>query len=610
MASTTTGYGVKIKYSVDGNAASGLKGIAAASDRAAKSTFSLKSALAAVGGVALLHKGKELLFDFNSEMERLKNGMTTVMQMNMHMPFEKAHASAEKLFFTFQEMAKVSPLLTSDFMHMASMIAPAIAQAGGGVQKLQKMTQGALLAGLAFNIRPDQMAMDIQEMFGGNVRLTSRTARQLLAAKNLDHHEFNAKSASERASITESILGDPALIAASERAAHTMSGEVSTIKDNIQIAFGEIGKPLMGEITSQFRQINTWIQSHPKAIQDWSNTFATTLKNGFEGIKSIAAWFMDHRELIMSLAKTFVMFKGAQIATNVFKNFTDGVAGLAKGASGAASAITAVFAGGSGGTVVGGFTSLIGILGGAGGVIAGLAAFAGALEVASHLLYNNVEADRKAKEAAMSLHEATGEYPGLQGRRAELQRSLAGSGLNAGVRMRQLMELEGLEKKLQDPEKLGLALRKISEAADAGGKGSFKDLPREAFLDQRFAGKYLPNLFSGDEADMAKNMEALNEVTGVMKAIRDFGVIDQGKFLDEVLRYAFPDQFGMPTPKEATPDVQETWKGLDHKDVNVTIQKVEVASEDPDRFVMGLVNVAENGIRHATQSAHTIAGGF
>jgi len=46
------------------------------------------------------------------------------------------------------------------------------------------------------------------------------------------------------------------------------------------------------------------------------------------------------------------------------------------------------------------------------------------------------------------------------------------------------------------------------------------------------------------------------------------------------------------------------------KDVNINIQKVEVASSDPDRFIFGLVNMAEQVLKHPTQSQHTIAGGF
>jgi len=603
MGSTSTVYDVRVKYTLDDKASSGVKGIAAATEKAANSAFSLKGALAAVGGIALLHKGKELLLDFNTEMQNLKIGMTTVMQMNMHLPFQKASDAADKLFETFQEMAKKSPLLTKDFMEMASQIAPAVSMAGGGVEKLQKMTQGALMAGLAFNVRPDQMAMDIQEMLAGNVRLTSRTARQLLASQNLDHNEFNAKSAKDRAKITENILTDPSVLASAARMSHTMSGEFSTIKDNVLIAFGEVGKPVMQEITEQFRQINTWIENHPKLIKEWVTDFSSAIKTGFETVQSIASWFVDHQDLLMSLVKAFVMFKGASIATNVFKQFTDGVAGLAKNAVSAASTLSSTLAGGASASVGGAFSGLLGILGGAGGVIAGLTLLAGGLQIAGELLYNNAEADKKARENATSLNEAIGDIPGMKTRKGALETQMAGT-KDFDLFERLETERDMLNKKLYDPETLGLALRKINEASIKGGGASLKDMAvtREGLLNPNLI-SHLPDTY--DSQNVERNTQIMKDVDATLKTIQNI----PADLRDQVLRYAFPDQFGMPKPKENASPAEE-WKGLGTKDINVTIQKVEVASEDPDRFVMGIVQIAENGIRHATQSTHVIPGGF
>ncbi len=609
MSSTSTVYDVKVKYALDDRASNGVKQIASATDKAAKSAFSLKSALAAVGGMAMLKTAKSALIDFNSEIDQMKIGMTTVMQMQLKMPFQQAREEAEKLFKVFQELAKKSPATTKDFMEMGNAIAPSVAMMGGGPGKIAKLAQGGVLASQAFGERADIVALDIKQMLAGTINARDRIAQQLIASRGLTSEKFNGMDSKARASMTESMLQDPALLKAADQMGASFKGQTSTFKDMMQITLGEVGLPLMQAMTGEVQKWNNWIEKHPKTIKDWVTSFSGALQSGFETMKSIASWFVDHQDILMSLAKAFVMFKGASIATNVFKSFTEGVAGLAKNTVSAATTLGSMFTGGASGSVGGVFSGLVGILGGAGGVIAGLTLFAGALGVVSTLLNTHAESDKKARDAAISLHEATGDYPGMRNRRDELKNSLKGQ-LDSGVRMRQLMELETLQGKLNDPEKLGMALRKISESSDKSGKGGFKDFPREYFLDNNFVGKFIPNMYSGDSGEFAKNMESLREVAGVMKSIRDYGVMDHGNVLDEILKHAFPEQFGMPTPKEATATPTDDWKGLSTKDVNVTIQKVEVASEDPDRFVFGMIRIAENGIRHATQSAHTIPGGF
>jgi hypothetical protein len=604
--STSTVYDVKVKYSLDDKASAGVKGIGHAADKAGESVFSLHNAMKALAIEKVFHIGKELLIDFNTEMTNLKIGMTTVMQMNMHMPFEKASAAADKLFDTFQAMAKKSPLLTKDFMEMASAIAPAISMAGGDVGKLEKFTQGALNAGLAFNVRPEQMSMDIQEMLAGNVRLTSRTARQLLASQGLDHNEFNQKSAGDRAKITEKILTDPALLKASERAAHTMAGEISTVKDNIQIAFGEIGKPLMHDITEDVRKMNVWIERHPKLIKEWSTSFSNTLKQGFQYIQTAAGWFLDHKEILMSLAKTFVMFKGAQIGTNVFKKFTDGVGDLAKGVQDGASTIKGLFNGAGGAGIGGAFTGLLGILRGAGGVIPALGLFVGALGVVTDLLNTHAADDKKAREAQVSLHEATEDIPEMMARRKELQDRLGSKGkfmqmpVSDEMRERFTSELGDINSKLWDPAHMGSIIKKISDESKSHGGFGFENM---SIADMQHADRMLPNMF--DFKDQKKSQEVTEEVLQTLKLFNSMTMEDRR----EIMKNAFPGQFGMPTPAESKPPGSD-WAPVNTKDINVTIQKVEVASEDPDRFVFGLAKIADQSVKHSTQSQHTIAGGF
>lgn len=599
MGGTSTVYDVKVRYALDDKASTGVKGIAKATDKAAQSAFSLKSALAAVGGVALLKGAKNMLVDFNSEIDQMKIGMTTVMQMQLKMPFEKARVEADKLFKVFQEMAKKSPATTKDFMEMGNAIAPVVAMMGGGPDKISKLAQGGVLASQAFGERADIVALDIKQMLMGTVSSRDRIAQQLIASQGMDSTKFNALDAKKRASMTESMLQDPALLKAADQMGASFAGQVSTFKDMLQITLGQVGLPLMQAMTAEVKRWNNWIEKHPKTIKEWVTTFGNGVKSAFEFVKNVAGWLVEHKDLIFSLAKTFVMFKGAQIATNVFKRFTDGVGGLADSVKGA----IANFRSGGAGGLIGGFGGVVGTLG---RVVPALTLFSGALEIATHLLNANAEAEKKARDNALSLNEATGDIPSLLARRQAIKDRFA-QGFKPGdsdLRDRLQQEYFGINKQVFNPESLGLALRKISEASEKGGGVSLKGLSHttDGLLSPRLLAM-LPDTF--DRKNLAENTKIMQQVDQTLKTFQNLPT----DIRNEALKFAFPEQYGMPTPTEDKAPGAD-WKGLTTPEVNVTIHKVEVASEDPDRFVFGLAKLAEQAVKHQTQSRHATPGGM
>jgi hypothetical protein len=600
MSSTSTVYDVRVKYALDDKASSGVQSLARSTDKAAKSAFSLKSALAAIGGVGALKLGKTLLVDFNNEIDQMKIGMTTIMQMQMKMPFEKARVEADKLFKVFQDLAKQSPATAKDFMMMGNAIAPIVAMMGGGPEKLAKLTQGGVIASQAFGERADIVALDIKQMLMGTINSKDRIAQQLIAAKGIKQDDFNAMAGGKRASLVESMLQDPALLKAAERMGSSFAGQTAALKDELQIAFGEAGLPLMQAMTAEFKKWNQWIKEHPKLIKQWATDFGNTVKSGFEFVKSVASWFIDNRELLADLGKTLLLMKGSQLAGNAFRKFTDGVGGLADTIK---RHTTAMQAGGVGGLVgsAGGFTGLTTTL--FTKVLPGLALFSTALGIATTLLGSRNDADKKGREAAISLQEATGEIPKLMSQRLTLQQSISRTN-DPELKQRYTNEIQDLTKKIYNPETLGIALRKISESSEKHGGVSLKRLSHDTngLLSNRLLGM-LPEAF--DMRNVKDNARIMQEVGNTLKSFQNM----PSQMREQALKFAFPEQYGMPTPSE-TPAPSEDWKGISTPEVSVTIQKIEVAAEDPDRFVFGLVRIADNAIKHATQSQHATSGGF
>lgn len=683
MGSSTT-YAVNVKYTLQDRASAGIKGMGETVSKVANGVFSLKNALLAAGSVAIFHKAKTALIDFNQEMFDLKNSMRTVMEMNMHLPIQKAAIEADKLFLRFQEIAKTSPLMTSDFMEMAQALAPVISTAGGGVGKLQRMTEGALKASLAYGIRPDQMAMDIQEMLNGAVRLTSRTALPLVAATGLDRHAFNAKPMAERAKLTEDVIFSRSVLDASNRAAHSLKGETSTIKDNLQIAFGEAGKPLMAQLTKDFARINEWIRDNPKKIEDWTKSFATALTTAFNAFKDIGEWFIKHGSTLLSMGKAFLVYKATAMAAGMLPGLVKSGAGFlnsrreryregysSAGYRGDSWDSNGNYVAGRGGSIKDGLLAALGLDGVAGwlrdrragwrqgrgwgyhdgapdgsndsygmfgrkgtigeglaGAFKGvsfnmaslipslatattlISAFGAAVSLATSFLSDNnsiEEQNKRNRENALSLEQAIGDYPALRARRDTLNTMMGPDGMfrngSSELKQRLLNERNSINSQLYDPEKIGLILRKLDEDSTSHGGLSLKNMALDdtGLLSKKILA-WLPQ--TADTDHMKENTEIMKKIGAFFDTFQNIPA-DQRRL---ALQYAFPAQFGTPNPM---PEVAEGWGGNPTKpEINVTIQKVEVASEDPDRFVYDLVNMAEQATKHSTQSQHIIPGGF
>lgn len=607
MAGNSTVYDVRVKYALDDRASKNANGMASSFDRAAKGAFSLKGALAAIGGGFAIKKGYDALIGFNSEIDQMKIGLGAVLQMQLHLPFAKARQEADKLFLTFQELAKKSPATTKDFMEMGNAIAPAVAMLGGGPDKIAKLAQGGVIASMAFGERADVVGRDIKQMLTGQVTERDPLANQLLASRGISRDKFNNEmTGQQRGALVESMLQDPALLKAADQMGESFAGQISTFKDQLQMTLGNVGKPLMASLTDEVRKWNTWIEKHPKLINEYVTKFGNMIKGAFEFVRNVTGWLVENRDLLFSVAKVFLVFKGAQIGTNIFKKFADGMGNLVGDLKNSAMTVKGLFTGGGSGTIGGAFGSLVGVLKGAGGVIPALFAFKGALDLAVDLLNTHRESDKKARNAQISLQEATGEFPKAQRRKEELQRLLSGKSLmgdlSPDMRSRFATELESLEKTVYSPEKLGEIIRKISDESEKHGGHGFKDVTPEQFYTS--AANFLPDLF--DSRDTAKSKKITQEVIEILEMTKKLGM----GTVDSVLRRAFPEQYGGVPKDSELPSPSTPWKNAESGKIEVNIHKIEVASEDPDRFVFGLAKIGEQAAKHPTSSQHTTPGGF
>lgn len=349
MAANTE-YKVGITYDIKGSAAGGLKNIKQEAKGASEAMGGLKRAMAViggvVGGVGLFNAGKKAFIDFNSEITRMKNGLATITSMNLGVGFTSGQKAADRMFETFQKMAAVSPATTKDFTEMASMISSSVLQAGLGLKDLENMTQGAIGASMALGARPDMLALDITQMLAGTVAIRDRYARQLLAGiGETDYHKFNKYDAGKRAQLTQKAFDQPSLKQGLDAASNTFEGVTSTFKDNLEIALGKVGLPLMKALTTEIKSWSTWIDKNPAMVASISSTISNGLVKAFEVVKEIGAtilpvlanvagvikdafsFVVENKDLLLTVVKGLMVYKGAMMA----KGIGGGLLGALKG---------------------------------------------------------------------------------------------------------------------------------------------------------------------------------------------------------------------------------------------------------------------------------------
>lgn len=615
---SSTIYDIRLKYTADDQATKKVAGLAAATERAQRSTFGLGRLLAGIGVGGAFVAGKRLLIDYNNQIDKMKIGMGTVISMQMKKPFSDARREADLLVGRLQEVAKKSPATTKDFVEMANAIAPMVSMMGGGIGKIETLASGAVIAGMATGVRADVAALDVRQMLAGTVTQRDMMANQLLSAKGISKDDFNAMGGAQRAQLTEEMLTDPALKKAADAFGESFAGQISTFQDQMQIAFGAVGLPLMKAISGEVKRWNTWIEKNPAKIAAFTKTLSGGLVKGFEFLRGTAAFFVEHSDLLMGIAKTFLVFKATSMLTGTIGSVAAGINGMVGALSKGTSGIVGVLQGEGG--LIGKFSGLIGVLGGPMGVIKIL----GLLGTAAYGLFQffRDESDEKRRAGGKKMLATLGEQAVKdQERRKVLRQELASLDYERRMnqkngkdtpgyeerRERRLAELTNMDRRYNTPEgrqMIADTLKTLSEQYDglvrsSDGQGAAMIVDVQA-LRHKLAGK---------EIDEQAGMTALRALALMAGKDADALLRNGDKELSfwGMNRLAHPEQYLDETaPEEWRDPATDPSSG----DINITIQKIEVASEDPDRFVHGAVKAFERAAKNPTQAATTIPGGF
>jgi hypothetical protein len=612
--SLETVYVVRTRYVTDATqATSGLATLAIQAEKTGKHVDGLKGSLlgmgAALAGGLMLHEAKKVFVDFNAEVEQTKIQLAAMLQMNFGGSWDRAANSAQSLFLEFQRFSKLTPVTTKELTEFGAGVEAAVFQAGGSIKDFTKITEQGMIASKIFGADSKFAQIEITEMLQGNVRSNMRFINQMLGAMHITREQWKGMSAGKRLGSFEQFLDSDSMQAATKAFSTSFTGVVSTFKDNLQITLGQIGQPLFKALTAEVKSWNVWIEKNQETIKRFAESFSTGLVEGFSVLKGFASWVIDNSDTLIEIAKAFLIFKGASLVGSAVGGLAGTVAQMAKSFTAAGDALTAVnTAGYEVSTGLGGLTAA---LGGPQGAIAAVALFATVAFEVYDAIHNQLHKEDLAKEGdkeigeifhnslttlqeTKQLEKERGNYRpgGMYGdNSAEAERwnsatqqiNLNRSALDMYAKRAfgAFRERTGIDiSKFQSFEEYQQAI--VSKLTNTGTQGLWSGVKNAVGAGSGLGGK----MFGTAESE-GQNLAIAQELFRLHR--------DMSDFLD-------------PEKTTPPPTIPENLKPpVIPANINVTIK--EVKSEDPDRFVHMLTDVARRHLKTPVQTRRALRQG-
>ena len=623
----TTIYDIKLRILLEDRARRSADQMSASLDRTARSAGFLERSFKSLATVAaagfFARAATRSLVGFNAEMEQMRLTMAGMINMSTDTAWTDSIKLAGDLTERLQERAKKSVGTTKDMVMMASMVSQQVMAAGGSMKELEDIAAATVVAAKALGVQSEVAARDIDQAIRGQFRSVDQLTGKLLGALGFVGEEgrrtFNQLEVAQRKAFVLQALTQPAIAKLAAAQEQSFSGVFSTLQDNLQIFLGKVGLPLFKEITKEISSWNKWIESNEVVLQRVVSQFSKGLVAGFDIIKDAVTFFIENKDTLLAVAKVWLALKVGRMATGFAAQALTGVGRATK--VGAAGLLGAGFDKVGLSTAKAGSSMLSLATTISGRLIPGIGLAIAAFEGLS-LWWDRTKRSREEAEAAkkrVELDEAIKNITqAQQGRdvrlftKARLGRAaphelaeLTGVTRFAAVRKR-LLELgvpqerieelkgEAARKPLTKSEQFSLALanKALAETDQEllESKRALADFAvREGLLVHTRQGWEIDNIrIQQDVRDAQnRNIKSWKEASEALFQLeRDIqsGRIDLEKLFGiapkepEVALGASSIPLNIPTTMAEKPKV------------NVTINRIEVVSDDPDRIAFGLVS--------------------
>ena len=616
MAETQT-YRVETIYDLTDRTSSKLGEIEKSARAAAASTSSLKQMVMGLGAVHLgsmaIGKAKTLLIDYNSSLEQSKTVIAGMLSLytgaSIDRTWDRASVSVER----FQEMAKKSSLTTKELVETAQGLTRPLIQVGVKMADIEKITFGVANAAKAFGMNGAVVSMDVEQALRGGVTERDRFIKSMLAQKGveLSADQFNKKGQQERIAILKKALTSPAISAMADKQSQTMSGVLSTLEDNIQIALGKVGLPLFKAITEEVKGWNAWIDKNAGRLEEIGKSVGNGVMVAFRTIKEIGSavfpilkelmgvivsamrFAAEHKDTLVGLAKAMLVFKIGQTVGRMGMGAINDVRGFGGGMMGSIGAIKDALGGfKTGASTIG---SMFGTLAtNLPGVIGGLAKLSIAAYALGGFLFGKTETQKKQEAAAAARTLSADAYKNTRKEVMEMERELRSfSGgadpLDAKFASPALKaQQEALRQKKADLDKTQ------ADVLEQGKKAGFVDVAADG--DQRVVKL---RAASGSTVEYGGHNDLFKANTKLLGQLGDI-FSDKGTFSKSTMTGMFKEAILEADKKETAEEFDANVQANAPKQtINVTIQ--QMTAKDPNRWLAEIDDIANRRNRAPTR---------
>jgi hypothetical protein len=615
--STTTAYDVLLRYRLDNQASKNADDLAKHLEHASHAGEGLGGILGHIGAIAGgyfgIHGAWEHLVKFNAEVENAKISLTAMMEGGFGGSFQWARGQAEAMYSEFQKFSQQTPMTTQEMLEFGRGVAMATQQAGGSIQDIINVTEQGAVAAKAYGFEASLASREISEMLQGNIRSTEPFTKALAGAGHKSLEELRAMNKEQRLEWLKTTLNSPALKDAVSQMSGSFAGVSSTLIDKVQILLGRVGLPLFKAITAEVGRWNEWIDKNQISIDHMATTVAQGLVTAFNDVKEVFQFIWEHADAFIAIGKVWAAIKiGNMIGGGLLGG--GGAAGLL-GSLGSDTAKLGT------GTVMQG-AMLAGMGGYEIGKMMGLDGVGQRLGEALHPA--EAEFDRLARSTA-SLDQAM----------ADAQTRMGGSGEQAASQgviddMRNQANAISSYLKAEDDLRtqqgtfggdIWKAAQHLAEASDVLKQYGIDSAQTDEQL-AAMLGQYKNR--AGD--DQVYTDRANEETRHWVEALERSSLTDyQRQTLNETrangevfsymlqhLRNGIPikmaDVVAILKQNSADPDGKHT-SIADKPKVNVTIHRIEVQSDDPDRFVFGMMESFRDAAKNPSSALSTLREG-
>jgi hypothetical protein len=649
----STVYDVKVRYSVDNkagrSATQGLTKDVRQLGNEAKRTSGIFGRLgaAAVAAFGARAAGKALI-GFNATVEDTKNQIAGMLALSKKTDLSAQIGVADRLYGNLQKRAASLPGTTSEYVQMLGSLTQPLSAAGATLKEMEDLTVNSVVGAKALGIAWDVASRDIDQALRGQFRSTDAFTGKLLGSMGYSGEEgrakFNAMGAGQRKEALQAALMQKQLTQLAAAQGASFGGMLSTLQDTVEQFLGKVGAPLFRVITAELKQWNAWISSNEAKLEGMAQTIGGGLVTGFQAIRETIAFLVSHIDEIIMAGKVWAAVKVGSMAMTgasaVAGSFAGGKAGgfldFFRGASDGfdADGNYTHKGAGRGRSKVGGIKGALGsadLLLGAGVAGYTLGNALGLDEVGKTLGGKFAQLTGRADSSTLAMEKLERQTAHLARTAAEAAQALGNTpsalvrAAGASLNFKEQADLvEGThkawEKAKANPNDLEAQMwyaRKKADmeaagisAADFGGRGAM------GYVDHMRAKATttdVRNTAAGGATMIAMNL-GIQKLTEYQRKSLETEQAQEQIAAYMVASLARGDLINPDTVMEIlrrnTADPSGTKKTLSDKPkVNVTIQRIEVQSDDPDRMAFGLIESFRDAAKNPSSALSAIREG-